>query len=202
MQLATLAGGCPGAEDTAENKETRMRWVIAALALGLAACDSSTSVSADGDGATAPDGYTLEIRATEASQDYVVVAPDGRTVGARAADGASALMDTARAQALVAEPPPEGEEVPEVMSLRLPGFEMAIGGTDEDANGDNGSVNLRIGGEQNIVVRANEGGPGDADDTAFVRITGADEEAARDFINDAEELSPEVKTQMLGELGL
>lgn len=178
-----------------------MRWVIAALALGLAACDSSTSGSTDSASAT-PDGYTLEIRATEASQDYVVRAPDGRTVGARAADGASALMDTARAQALVAEPPPEGEEVPQVMSLRLPGFEMSVGGTEDDANGDNGSVNLSIGGEQNIVVRANEGGPGDADDTAFVRITGADEEAVRDFINDAEELSPEVKGQMLTELGL
>lgn len=180
-----------------------MRWVIAALALGLAACDSSTSTSANSDGATAAaDGYTMEIRATEASQDYVIVAPDGRTVGARAADGASALMDTARAQALVAEPPPEGADVPEVFSVRLPGFEMAVSGTEENANGDNGAVNLRIGGEQNVIVRANEGGPGDADDTAFVRITGADEQSVRDFINDAEELSPEVKTQMLTELGL
>lgn len=181
-----------------------MRWVIAALALAaVAACDGSTSVSANGDDAAAtPHGYTLEVRAVEGAQSYVVIAPDGRTVGARAADGASALMDTSRAQAIAAEPIPDGEDIPEVMSLRLPGFEMAIGGTEEDANGDNGSVNLRIGGEQNIVVRANEGGPGDADDTAFVRITGADEESARDFINDAEELSPEVKTQMLAAVGL
>jgi hypothetical protein len=177
-----------------------MRWVIAVLALGLAACDGSTSV---GDGAAATsDGYTLEIRASEATQSYVVITPDGRTVGARAADGASALMDAARAQALVAEPPPEGEALPEVMSIRLPGFEMAVSGTDENPDGENGSVNIRVGGEQNVVVRANEGGPGEADDTAYVRITGADEEAARDFVNDAEELSPEVKTQMLAELGL
>jgi hypothetical protein len=180
-----------------------MRWVIAALALGaVAACDGSTSVNTSDGTSGAASGYTMEIRATEASQDYVIVAPDGRTVGARAADGASALMDTTRAQALAGEPPPEGEEVPEVMSIRLPGFEMSVGGTDEDANGDHGSVNLSIGGEQNVVVRANEGGPGEADDTAFVRITGADEEAVRDFINDAEELSPEVKGQMLTQLGL
>lgn len=182
-----------------------MRWVIAALALGLvAACDASTTGSAQGDSASAAaaEGYTMEIRASEATQSYVIVAPDGRLVGARAADGASALMDTARAQALIAEPPPEGEEVPEVMSIRLPGFEMSVGGTEENADGDNGSVNLSIGGEQRVEVRANEGGPGDADDTAYVRITGADEEAVRDFIRDAEELSPEVKTQMLAELGL
>ena len=53
-----------------------------------------------------------------------------------------------------------------------------------------------------MVVRANEGGPGDEDDTAFVRITGADEASARDFINDAEELSAETKSQMLSALGL
>lgn len=179
-----------------------MRWVIAAFALALAACDSTTSVDTKGDQQAAAEGYTLEIRATSATQSYVVIAPDGRTVGARAADGASALMDGARAQALVAEPPPAGADVPEVMSLRLPGFQMAIGGTEEDANGENGSVSLSIGGQQNVVVRANEGGPGDEDDVAYVRITGASEESVRDFINDAEELSPEVKTQMLTELGL
>jgi hypothetical protein len=180
-----------------------MRWVIAALALGaVAACDGATSTATNNGTPATTDGYTMEIRATEASQDYVVVAPDGRIVGARAADGASALMDVARAQSLVAEPPPEGADAPEVFSMRLPGFEMAVSGAEENADGDNGAVNLSIGGEQNVIVRANEGGPGDADDTAFVRITGADEESARDFINDAEELSPEVKTQMLAELGL
>lgn len=181
-----------------------MRLAIAALALVLAACDGATDVSTDskaGESAGAS-GYTLEVRATEAVQSYVVKAPDGRIVGARAAEGASALMDASRAQAIAAEAPPESEDIPEVMSIRLPGFQMSVGGTDEDANGDNGSVNLSIGGEQNVIVRANEGGPGDADDTAFVRITGADEETARDFINDAEELSPEVKTQMLSALGL
>jgi hypothetical protein len=59
-----------------------------------------------------------------------------------------------------------------------------------------------MGGQQNIIVRASENGPGDADDVAFVRITGADEETARDFITDADELSPAVQAQMLAELGL
>jgi hypothetical protein len=178
-----------------------MRWVIAALALGLAACDGTTTVTTDGASSSAG-GYTLEIRATEAVQSYLVTTPDGRTVGARAADGASALMDSSRALALAGEPPPEGADVPEIMSLRLPGFAMSIGGTEDDANGDNGSVSLSMGGQQNIIVRASENGPGDADDVAFVRITGADEETARDFITDADELSPAVQAQMLAELGL
>jgi hypothetical protein len=197
-----LARSAHNPDNDAQQGEIRMRLAIAALALALAACDGANDASTETKTGETASGYTMEIRATEAVQTYVVIAPDGRTVGAQAAEGASALMDTGRAQALAAEPPPEGEEVPEVMSLRLPGFEMSIGGTEDDANGDHGSVNLRIGGEQNVIVRANEGGPGDADDSAFVRITGADEAAAREFINDAEELSPEVKTQMLGALGL
>jgi hypothetical protein len=179
-----------------------MRWVIAALAVGLAACSEGASTSTDTANATQPEGYTLEVRATNDVQTYLVTAPDGRIVGGRAASGVSALLDDNRAQSLAAEAPPEGEPLPEVMSIRLPGFEMAISGADEDPNGENGSVNISVGGEQNVVVRANEGGPGDADDTAFVRITGADEDAARKFINDAEELSAETKTEMLGALGL
>ncbi len=158
-----------------------MRWVIVALALGLAACDGSTTTTSGGDGTTtaAADGYTLEIRAMESVQTYLVTAPDGRIVGGRAAEGVSALLDAGRAQSLAAEPPPEGEPQPEVMAMRWPGFEMSISGDEENANGENGSVNISIGGEQQVEVRANEGGPGDAD-----------------------ELSAETKTEMLGALGL
>lgn len=185
-----------------------MRWMIAAAALALvAACDSGT-VSVNGNDVQVgdPGGYTLEIRASEAEQTYLVTAPDGHTVGARAAEGASALMDASRAQALVSEAPPQrsGDEVPEVMSLRVPGFEMNISGTpDETGDSDDGRVAMRIGGgETNIIVEADEGGPGEADDRAYVRIQGVDEAAVREFIADADELSPAVQAQMLAELGL
>jgi hypothetical protein len=179
-----------------------MRWMIAALALSfVAACDGA-AVSTDSDSTAAPEGYILEVRAMEAVQTYLVTAPDGRVVGGRAASGVSALLDESRARSLASEPPPQGEPAPEVMSLRMPGFEMSVGGSDEDADGENGQFSLSMGGEQNIEVRADEGGPGEADDVAYVRITGADEAAARDFINDAEELSAETKTEMLGALGL
>lgn len=180
-----------------------MRWVIAALALSLAAaCDGASDSKSGGGQTAAADGYVMEIRATQDVQTYLVTAPDGRIVGGRAAAGQSAMLDATRAQSLAAEPPPIGEPAPEVMSLRLPGFEMTVGGTDDDENGDNGSVNLSIGGEQRVEVRADEGGPGEADDVAYVRITGADEEAVRDFVNDAEELSAETKAEMLSALGL
>ena len=182
-----------------------MRWVIAALALvGVAACGEGMATVDARDG---HHGYTLEVRALEGAQTYLVTAPDGKVVAARAAEGASAVMDTARAQALLNDPPPvsDDDDVPQRVAIQLPGFDLRVAAdddTDGDGDGDHGRVNLSIGGQQQVVVHADEGGPGDADDRAFVRITGADKDSARDFINDAEELSAEVKTQMLTELGL
>lgn len=177
-----------------------MRSLIIGLAAIVAACSGDISV---GDGAASGEGYTLEVRATAGEQTYFVTGPDGRVVGARAAEGASALMNSDRARALAGDPPPQGDTPPEVMSLRLPGMSMQINAEPDDANGDNGRVALQLGSEgRNIVVHADEGGPGEDDDRAYVRITGADEDAVRDFIRDAEELSPRVKDAMLAELGL
>jgi len=181
-----------------------MRWLVAAAALTLvAACDGS-GVEVNGVDVGEPGDYTVEIRASDIEQTYLIMTPDGRTVGARAAEGASALMDGTRAQALAAEEPPRNDEaVPEVMSLRVPGFEMTIGGTEDHDNGENGQVAMSIGGgRQNVVVHADEGGPGEADDRAYVRISGMNEEAVREFIAEADELSPSVQAQLLTELGL
>lgn len=180
-----------------------MRWLAALVALGLVAACDARDVEVNGVEVGEPGGYTVEIRASDLEQTYLILTPDGRTVGARSAEGASALMDGERAQALVAEAPPRNdEEVPEVFSMRVPGFEMSVGATEDDASGDNSQVNMRLGGgEQNIVVNADEGGPGEADDRAYVRITGMDENAVREFIAEADELSPAVQAQMLTELG-
>ncbi len=174
-----------------------MRILVAGLAVFAAACVAEV----DENGESAPGGYTLEVRASSLDQTYLVTTPDGRVVGARAADGASALMNNDRALALAGEPPPRGETPPEVMSLRLPGFQMQINA--EEESGDNGRVALSIGAKgQNIVVHADEGGPGEADDRAYVRITGADADSVRHFVEDAEGISLEVKAAMLAELGL
>jgi hypothetical protein len=178
-----------------------MRLLIAGLAFAAAAC--SGDISVDGGDAASGEGYTLEVRATGAEQTYLVTAPDGRVVGARAAEGASALMNSDRARALAGDPPPQGDPPPEVMSLRFPGVDMQISAEESGADGDSGRANVSIGaGGHNIVVHADEGGPGEADDRAYVRITGADEGTVRDFISDAEELSPQVKAEMFAELGL
>jgi hypothetical protein len=175
-------------------------WVFAGV-LFAAGCDAA--VTTDGGTAPAGEGYTMEIRASELEQTYLITAPDGRVVAARAAEGASALMNSSGARALAADPPPQGEEVPEVMSLRVPGFEMSIGATEDGTNGEQGRVALSIGGDgERIEVNANEGGPGGADDRAYVRISGADEQAVREFISHADELSPAVQAQMLAQLGL
>ncbi len=190
-----------GARPAAWVRRIAMRWMmVAALALGVAACGEAAT---DGTSQAAGDTYTMEIRASELEQSYVIIAPDGRVVGARASGDASALMAENRAQALAGAPPPEGEELPEVMSLRLPGFSMSVAGKEDGGEDENGRVNLSFGAEgQNVTVYADEGGPGEADDRAYVRITGADAESVREFIAEAEELSPEVKQQMLTALGL
>lgn len=177
-----------------------MRILVVGLAALAAACSADINT---GDSAAPGQSYTLEVRATSGEQTYLITAPDGRVVGARAAEGASALMNGDRARALAGDPPPQGEAPPEVMSLRLPGVNMQINAEPDDTKGDNGRVALSVGAEgRNIVVHADEGGPGEADDRAYVRITGADEAAVRDFVQDAEELSPQVRAAMLAELGL
>jgi hypothetical protein len=89
------------------------------------------------------------------------------------------------------------------MSFRMPGFDLSIGATEDDAGGDSGRVAISVGdGQRRVEVNANEGGPGDADNRAYVRITGADEAAVRNFITEADSLSPAVQAQMLAELGM
>lgn len=183
-----------------------MRWIVAAVAaLALMGCKH------EGDSASAADapahGYRLEIRAANNEQIYLVTAPDGRTTAAHAGSGTSSLISTDAAQRLAAIPT-GNSDAPEVMSLRMPGFDLHIN-ANKDENGDvdsdnNGQVRLSMGtgNGQRVEVNANEGGPGDEDDNAHVLITGADEDATRDFIHDADELSPEVKSQMLAAIGL
>lgn len=173
-------------------------WIFAAAALMLAGCDAS--VEHDGRRAerSDPGGYTLEIRASDAEQIYFVTAPDGTSVGARAAGGASALLNASGIRAFAESPPPEPMSE-EVMSFRAPGLNFSISG-DPDADGEGGgAVAINIGG-QSINVNAQEGGEGG--DRAHVRIAGVSAQDARDFINEADELSPDVRQQMLAALNL
>lgn len=177
-----------------------MRALLAALALALAACDGAATDSTESE-AAAP-GYTLEIRASGEAHAFLITAPDGRVVGARAAEGASALMDQDTLRKFSAAAPAGEQADPgrEVVSLRLPGVSLSVSGG-EGGGGESGRVSINADGHS-VEVNANEGGPGESDDVANVRISGVDEAEVRDFIAKADELSPAVQAQMLAALGL
>jgi hypothetical protein len=180
-------------------------WFALALAapLMLAACDGSYSSSdAAGNAQETVGGYTLEVRAAEGVQTYVVIAPDGRQTGTRVAEGASALLDANAIQDLGdMEPLNDGEPNPEVFAMRFPGVDISVAADESDPNSESATVRVNAGG-RSVHVDAEDGGPGENDDRANVRITGATESDARDFINDAENVSAEMKQQMLTALGL
>ncbi len=176
-------------------------WVVILAVLAGACVDVKPQADNKPEGET-KSGYTLEVRAGEAEQVFIVTAPDGEIAAARAAGGASALMDAAALRTFLAAAPAaegEGEEGQEVVSLRLPGVELTVSGDGGAADG--GRVSINAGGHR-VEVDANEGGPGESDDRAHVRITGVPAGEAREFIAKADQLSPEVKAQMLAALGL
>lgn len=179
-----------------------MRALLAALALALAACDGAATDSGAAADAAA-EGYTVEIRASGDAHAFLITAPDGRVVGARAAEGASALMDqntlrTFAAAAPAGEPTNSGREV---VSLRLPGVSLSVSGEGEGSGQESGRVSINAYG-RSVEVNAHEGGPNDNDDLANVRIRGVDEAEVREFIAKADELSPAVQAEMLAALGL
>ena len=74
-------------------QEMMMRGFLFALAALCAACSPLAGHKG---------GYNLEIRASDDVQFFVVTAPDGHIVGARASKGQSALMDDGAIHALLA----------------------------------------------------------------------------------------------------
>jgi hypothetical protein len=172
--------------------------MITALALCAAAC-SESELAGGPDASNPAGGYTLEVRADQDVQVFLVTAPDGRAVAGRATDGVSALMDTQEARAFAVLPAGE-EPLPEVMALRLPGFDLSISAEGAASEAEGARVSINAGGRQ-VEVNARDDGAGETD-RAHVRITGASEADARDFITKADELTPETQAEMLAALGL
>lgn len=182
-----------------------MRFGLAALALiGLAACspgaievgtDSGEKITVNGRG-----GYTLQVVGAEKDQVYIVTAPDGRSAAARVTDGVSALMGTGEAQNMVAQQQaamgPDPGEGGEDVHISVPGFSLKV--KDGEGNGDRSRVQMKAAGFD-LDVNADESG---GSERAVVRIGGADAKSAREFIDNAEDLSPEVRAQMREKLGL
>jgi len=175
-----------------------MRFFVLAGLTFLGACSVEVDRSGSSEGAAG--GYTLEVRADEQEQVFLVRAPDGKVAAGRVAGGVSALLDADAIQAFADTPAPDRSGEPEVVSIRAPGFELSVRGDPEGTGEDGGQVSIDVG-ETSIDVNAQDGAT-DAEDRANVRIAGVDEAAARDFIAKADELSPEVQAQMLAALGL
>ncbi|MGE0597535.1 MAG: hypothetical protein AB7P07_14320 [Hyphomonadaceae bacterium] len=182
-----------------------MRGLLIAAAAGLlAACSVETSdgaaVHVSGDAGP----YEMQIAASDAAQIYYVTGPDDRAAAARVENGVSSVIDVAEARLAVGEARAAAADLgpiqDETLAIRVPGFSMTIAAEDDSAPGDSGRAQIAInaGGRE---VNVDASGDGEADG-AIVRISGASEDDARDFIRDAEELSAETKDQMLAALGL
>jgi hypothetical protein len=181
-----------------------LRFSLAALAAcALAACGAAPPA----DGALGA-GYTLIVRADEAERTYVVAHEDGRIAAARVAEGGeAALLGQRDARAMLAAPTrlADVDAADEKVAIDMPGFSLKVSGG-EDAEGaatnepEHARVSLSLGGK-GVEVDALDGEGGETE-RANVRISGADEKAARDFIAHADELPPAVQAEMLEVLGL
>jgi len=165
----------------------------------LSACAESGEQQLAGGPEQSGGGYTLEVRADDNLQVFLVTAPDGRQAAGRVESGVSSFMEGAQIQSLGAMPPtpspPAGDEA---VSVRAPGFSLSIAG-ESDAGGEGGGrVAINVGGHS-VEVNAEEAG---VNDRAHVRIGGVDAGEAREFIEGADELSADVRSQMLAALGL
>jgi hypothetical protein len=178
---------------------------VAVLALLAAGCSAEVNK-----GEHARGGYSVEIRATGDDQVFMITGPDGRAVAARAHAGTSALLNAGELQqALAAMPAPSAPaNGGDAVSISAPGFSLHVSGdgaepTSKDAGGEHGrgDVTMSIGG-LGMHVNADDGGPGEADDRAQVRLTGLSARDVHRFITEADELSPAVQAQMLTALGL
>ena len=191
--------------------------MVLAGALALAGCSGQTT------GPTSPpvQGFTLQVVSDGADVVYLVTHSDGRAVAARTHEGASQLVDVADARQRVdAQLGVMGPSSEAPVSVRLPGFEFSIVGQDHGENGDRVRIALNTGGKEVLIDAEDTNGDDhgtaeaaakindhahiniDDADRAVVRIGGASEAEARDFINDADDLSAETTTQMLTALHL
>ena len=179
-----------------------MRHVLIAAAL-LGACSVDTLSNGAEDTAG---GYEMQIAASADGQIYLVTGPDDSAVAARVAEGGGSELfevDAARlalgeARAAAASAADLGD-APKHFAIRGPGFELSVDASD-DSEGQDGraQVSINAGGRQINVDASGR----DSSGNAVVRIAGASAEDAREFINDADQLSAETRRQMLEQLGL
>ncbi|MDX2237443.1 MAG: hypothetical protein NW203_07755 [Hyphomonadaceae bacterium] len=178
-----------------------MRMILVAAALALAACTVETTAPTLTSG-DAAGGYTLELFAANDAQVYRITTPDGAVVAAQASGDASMMTPATEVQgffeSMPAAPRPEEADV----AIRLPGVDLRVAGQKGGAT-DQARISINVAGKEVLINAEDNGVEGDQDTgQARIRITGADADAARDFIADADGLSEEVKAQLRTAAGL
>lgn len=180
-----------------------MRTLIVALAaVALAACTSEVSKAVNEKAAASPDqAWTIQVVGDNEDNVMVVTGPGGKSAAARVTAGASSLLADAEAQGFLAEAQTayEADPPPEKVSIKAPGVSINVA-ADETAgeNSGRGRVRIDVGGIQVHV----DGDEADGEGRGVFRMTGVNADTAREFIEDADDLSPEVKQQMREKLGL
>ncbi|MBU6372500.1 MAG: hypothetical protein KJS97_07180 [Alphaproteobacteria bacterium] len=182
-------------------------WTMAALAvagLALAACgEGSVQVKTDGGASVSTTlggkegGYSVNVSEKDGAKTFLVVRPDGLQVAAVVDAQGSRLVEAGDAHAAMSDtlsamgPPPD-----EKVAIKVPGMSLNVKG--EDGTDERAKVELKVGGQ---TIQVDAAGP-DGGENAVVKIVGVDADAARKFIDEAEGLSADVKTQMKAKLGL
>jgi hypothetical protein len=169
--------------------------------LGFLAFLAACSVEVSGDADNPAGDYRVQVDADENGHIFLVTGPDGTRSAARVEGGVSEIMDVNEARLALGEAraanadagPPEDEQV----NITLPGFQLSVAADEEGAGSDRARVRINAGGREVHVDAA-----GEQTGHAVVQISGASAADVRDFINEAEDLSAETKSQMLAELGL
>lgn len=184
---------------------TRLANVLVAFAFmgALAAC----SVSTDGaNPAPAPrEGFTLSVIAEENEQIYLVTHTDGRAAAARVAGTTSEIIEPAAAETRIEERLGVLGESETPVQISFPGFSLSVAAQDRGEGKERARIAINAGGQEVLIDADDAGGPaheGDGADRAAVRVPGVNEDAARDFITDAENMSAETKAEMLRLLNL
>jgi len=183
---------------------TKRLFLAAFAALALAACGAEGGKSGAPQAAATAPGYTLDVFARNDEQIYLISSPgDDHLAAARVVDHNSSVIAPDEARSLLAErqqlfhPQPDNNAV----DIRAGGFSLKINGDGDTNSKEGGSAHIDINaGGHGVSIDAQDNG--DNSGHARVHITGADHDTARKFISDADDLSADVKTQMLQSLGL
>lgn len=185
---------------------TRLINVLAAFALAgaLGAC----SVATDGTNpAPAPrEGFTLSVIADDGEQIYMVTHTDGRAAAARVVGETSEIIEPATAEARIEERLGVLGESDTPVQINLPGFSLSVASQDRGEGKERARIAINAGGQE-ILIDADDANSAaarrdDGADRAAVRIPGVNENAARNFITEAERMDAATKAEMLRLLNL